>query len=475
MLERLVPSSNEQYKELLNRVVEGVEWVKSLKPPVLLVSHYDADGLCAATAMVKMFNLLKVPYHLKVVEQLTPKLISELMRMSYRSIVFLDLGSGYLDYIKPGREKKVLVIDHHLPQGDPSENVFEVNPHRFGVDGARDVSSSALSFLLYDGVSGGAEEDIHLALIGALGDRQDQGRRFRLVGINKLIADEGVKLGLVEEKIGLRLYGIHTRPLVRALSLTMDPPVPNLAGNEDACLSFLKRIGVNPIKGEELRKYSDLTLEERRVLATELVKMMISAGYPVNEAERIFGAMYYLRRESPLSPLSDAREYAYVVNACGRLDHHAVAIGLLMHIRGELLSRALSYIREYRRLLFKALKQASGGGVKVLEDEYLLVYDYKTSLPSKVTGSVASILSSSTKTRAKVLVVTASFSEDYVKVSARKTATRSRVNIGEILTRTAVKVGGTGGGHREAGGALIPSQSYNEFIESLKEVIKSEG
>ncbi len=476
MLDQLLSESKEdRLRKLLEGLRKAANALEDASAPVLVVTHYDADGLCAAAALTIALEKLSLPYQLRVEEQLTLETVKAVLAGDYGTVIFLDMGSGLIGALKPSSGTEVLVIDHHLPQGIARDGVLEVNPHRYGVDGSSEASASTLAFLVLTSICERADTYVHLALIGALGDRQDRGPRFALTGLNGALARLARRRGLVEEVIGLRLYGVHTRPLVRALALTMDPILPGLTGNEEACLSFLKTIGVKPAEGERLRRYSDLSLEERRTLATELVKLLVNSGYSVYEAERIFGVMYYLSSEPSESPLKDAREFSYVVNACGRLDRHDIGLLLLRGMRGEVLAKALSKVRAYRKLLFKALKAAEKGESVVLNDDLIIVLDYGTEIPPKAAGAVASILSSSLASGRSLLIVLAKLGEDKVKVSARRGTGSDKVNVGEIMASAAARVGGVGGGHAEAGGALIPSDRVNDFIEEVRKRVGAEG
>jgi len=464
-----------EQKQLVEKIRNTISLIEDSQPPFFLVSHYDADGLSAATSVLLLLERLKMPYHLTVVEQLTPEFLHDILSEKSGSVVFLDLGSGMLEYIKPNKNLQVFIIDHHLPQ-PPRENIVEINPHRYKVDGSLETSSSSLSFLLLAAADKKAVEKAHLALIGALGDRQDQGKRFSLVGINGAIAKIAEEKGVIEKKIGLRLFGAHTRPLVKALALTMDPPIPSLTGKEAACLKFLNIIGVNPVEKGVLRKYSDLSPEEKKVLATELLKLMIAHDYPVNEAERIFGTMYFYKNEPPQTPLRDLREFAYLVNACGRLDYHGTAIELLRGQRGRILARAFSHVKEYRALLSKALSLARDSQLKKEENGIYLYIDFEDKLPPKATGAVASLLSSILKTKAKILIISSKYNNQYVKMSFRKLGD-IELNLGEMIADAAKAVNCNGGGHNEAGGALIHKSYIEKFLAAFlrkTEKIKNE-
>jgi len=266
---------------LLNKISEAAELIlKAQRSKVLIVSHYDADGLAAASILTATFREAGCYTHVMIVEQLTARVIEEVHRLSsnYYLTIIADMGSNAPNDAQELED--LIVLDHHIP-GDKSLG-FEVNPHRLGIDGSREISAAGLAYLLARSIIG--EKAIQLAplaIVGALGDRQDAGRRFRLVGVNRVIVEEAIKYNLIRETIGLRIAGGLNRPLVRALAFTTDPFIPGITGDEGAALGFLKRIGIRVADNGKQRTIKELSREERRRLASELVKYLIGLGFPV--------------------------------------------------------------------------------------------------------------------------------------------------------------------------------------------------
>ena len=62
-----------------------------------------------------------------------------------------------------------------------------------------------------------------IAVVSALGDRQDQGERKSFTGKNFEIANTAKELGLVDIDLDLLLVGRETRPLADALAFTSQP------------------------------------------------------------------------------------------------------------------------------------------------------------------------------------------------------------------------------------------------------------
>jgi single-stranded-DNA-specific exonuclease len=104
-------------ESLKSRFRSFVEEVRREKDQVLIISHYDADGLSSFSLMAYFLKKNDVPFHATFVEQVYPETLAQLPFENYSCVVFLDLGSGYKNLIREriGDKHKVLVIDHHIP------------------------------------------------------------------------------------------------------------------------------------------------------------------------------------------------------------------------------------------------------------------------------------------------------------------------------------------------------------------------
>ncbi len=458
--------------ELLAYSQKFLEDLREHREPTLIVSHYDADGLSSASIFAWIFLQLDIPFHLVFVEQTYPDTLEDLPFKEYSYVVFLDLGSGYKELIKKfTSNKKVMIVDHHVPSGPERwDHLVEINPYIVGVDASTHTSSSTLSYSIALRVVRADENLIPVALAGALGDRLDVGEKSSLLGLNRAVLEEGKRRGVVGEAISLRLFGFRRRPLVEALASTIDPYIPGLSGNPTACIKFLESIGINPRNGDAARDTGSLSHAEIKHLASELIKYMISMGVNVKEAEKIFGYNYFSLREADSSPLKDLREYAYVLNALGRLDQYGTAISLNLGHRGKYIVRAEESIKEYRRLIAKQLSNImEQKSARALSGRATIVYFIEENMP-KLTGPVSSILANEfaqvlRSTGNKIVGVASPLEGEKVKVSFRRLD--ESVNLGSLLQKYAKELNFVGGGHPAAGGALLDEKILEELLKRI--------
>lgn len=453
---------------------EGVRFLRESiesRENILLVSHYDADGLSAASLFIHVLEEHDVFFHLVFVEQVYPEVLAEIPLKEYDRVVFLDLGSGYKEHLRNAlgsKSSSILIVDHHLPSGDSGPKFIEVNPYLVGIDASALSSASVVTYLLLRNLSSSVSGMVCTAIAGALGDRLDNGEKYSLTGLNAEVVEEAKSLGLVEESIGLRLFGPKHRPLVLALASTMDPYIPGISGSENAAYEFLRRIGIELRVNDELRTLGSLSKREEALLATELIKHMLLSGASVREAQKVVGYNYYSAKEPPDSILKDLREHAYLLNALGRMEQYSTGVALNLGYKGRFLARAEDTLRVYRRLLARFLSRVEAEWRELTREGRTAAVIFLEDLSPKLTGSLCSIIANAfaNKLKGKRFVgVAARYGEGKWKISFRRLS--DDVNLGEYLRALAAKIGGIGGGHPAAGGVLVEEKVVEKLLREL--------
>jgi RecJ-like exonuclease len=460
---------------LFNKIHSVVENIKKIpkEEKILIISHYDADGIASGSIILKsLFELGYFP-HIRIVNQLDHEVISEIKSLDYNYIVFSDMGSGQKTLIESIKEKNIFIIDHHQPESPELEN--EINPHYFGFDGGKDISSSGLAYLLAKEID---EKNVHLsqiAIVGALGDLQDKGEKNSLIGLNEKISQDAEKSGLLKKKLGLKLHGFESRPIIQCLANTIEPYLPGLTGNEGACLKFIKNLGIEPKKPDgSWKTVSDLSNEEIRLLVSGLIKYLISLGFSSKEAEKIIGTVYIFPNESKDSPLYDAREFSSSINACGRMNKYGLGISICLGDRDKALSELKQVLHEYRQKLSYYIDwlNSHNNSIKILS--HVQAVFGEDIIDEKMIGPLISMLYGSKPFSLDKPIIGFSKSKNFVKVSARATIelVNKGINLGLLIKEAAKKFNGIGGGHSIAAGAQIPIGKEEEFLEYLNKLIE---
>ena len=437
-------------------------------------SHLDADGIAAAGIMGKALWRLDARFCIRITQWINDELVEEVLSEKPQLIVFTDLGSGYIDLLKEKlSDFKIVILDHHQVSGEQAANFVHVNPHLLGIDGAKDVSGAGVTYFVAKAMNKENVDLSPIAVVGALGDLQDKYDQRMLGGLNEKIVEDAKTTGLLTVEKDLIFFGRETRPIHRTLASTTNPFIPGISGEEDKSLAFLVSLGIKPKFGDKWRALRDLSEEEKRKLCSALADYLVSKGLHF-EASNLIGHVYILNREEPWTPLRDAREFAVLLNATGRMDKPGLGVAICMGDRSSAFEEAEKVLEEYRRTINKYLGWIMEKPERIRELENIYVVCGEDVIKDKIVGAVSSILSMSLPNPEKPLIAYASLEEEGIaKFSARTTDTvvNKGVNLGEIMEVAAEKCLGKGGGHNIAAGAQVPIENVETFIKLVNELV----
>jgi RecJ-like exonuclease len=424
---------------------------------VKLVAHYDADGLCSAAIMMRALLREGVQFDLRVLKQLTEAEIAELDIGEDDFLVLADLGSGQVPALRGILDRThVLILDHHDPARKEHMNLMHVNPLLSGED---EISASMVCYMFAKALDLRNTDLIDLAVVGAIGDIMDE--KWELKGLGRRVLDEAVTLGKISMERGLRLYGRNSRPLHKSLEYATDAVIPGITGSESNAVQFLAELGIDLKDQGRFRKLKDLSLDEQQKLASAIIMERLKEG--LDDAEDVFGDVYSLvgRPED----LQDAREFATMLNACGRTGNYNVAVRLCL---GDLDAITASYdiMDSYKRMLADGMNFARDGHVS--QRAAFAVIDGTQKIPDTIIGTVSSLALNSGMVAPGMLVVGfADAGNGRLKVSARMPRDLS-FNLRDILVDAARAVKGEAGGHTYAAGALIDAAQKEAFIKAIE-------
>ncbi len=459
----------EHLERLLVEAKKACDAIKAYNGTLRVVSHYDADGITSAAIFLKALARAGKRFHLTFVKQLEEPVVRGLAVPEF--VVFLDLGSGQLEWIGKylSGAFKVVVIDHHQPQGIAGKNVIHVNPLLFGIE--ENVSGAGMCYLMARTLSPENRDLSELAIVGAIADSQQGGEReWGLQGLNREIMKDAQETGKIIVTKGLRIWGKRGRPLHKALEYCAEPAIPGVTGTESGAVQFLQELGI-PLKREngEWRTLSDLTEEEQKRLAGDIIKVRVQGGE--ENPDWIFGDVVELPDKGRLG---DANELATLINATGKRSKPFVGVSVCWNDQGAQ-EEAEKILDAYRREIGKAVRLLEGKSImaKRKSGYYALC---GTDISEDVLSNVISLLHKSAYTAWPVFGFAAA-REGKVKISARvsDSLVEKGVNLKEIVSTAAQQVGGEGGGHAGAAGGMIPAGSEEAFISLTENILSGLG
>lgn len=437
---------------------------------ILVVSHVDADGLTAAAIICTALARLNIDYKPLFFRQLDESALNEVADQGADLVIFTDLGSGMIQEILD-RNLSAIVADHHKPAACESPPLAHINPHLVGADGANQLSGSGSTFLLARALASGpgANDDLAaLAVVGAVGDLQDMAKG-QLIGLNRHILDIGSRAGVIDFSRDIKLFGRQTRPVYKMLEYSQDPYLPGLSGKEDACIAFLKEIGIR-LGGERWRRWIDLSQEEKASVVTAIIQKGLRCGVSNIRLERLIGEVYILLNEQEGTEPRDASEYSTLLNATARYGHACVGLEVCMGDRNKAFDEAHTLLGQHRQNLVNGLKLVAQRGITPLNS--IQYFDAGDAILDTIIGIVAG-MSFQMADRSRPILAFARNEEGDLKVSARGTQdlVRSGLDLAYALSLSARAVGGVGGGHNVAAGATIPIQAKHEFLEKMDSIV----
>jgi len=466
--------------EFLEQVEKAAEFIRESNPErVRIVSHLDADGITSAAILIKVMNRLNKLYNISIVQTITPELLDLINSDCSDFVVFSDLGSGCVSSIeKKIKEKSVIILDHHIPEDSSNEKqakrIISVNPHPFGIDGNSEISGSGVSYLFANAISRKNKDLAHVAVIGAIGDMQEN---FGFSGINKRILKHALESKKLEERKGIRLFGSNSRHLHKLLEYSTDPYIPGVTGSESNAIQLLKRVGIDPKKGSNgWKKLFDLNEEETKVLASAIIMLRTKGGEA--NPESIIGPLYEITDESSGSPLKDAREFATLLNACGRLGLSSYGIGACLN-EAKLKKKAIETLNSYRKEIIKGLKwvkKSSEDKQHIIKGENYMIINAQENIMPTMIGTIASILAKSNEIPDNTFIMSLAHLPENgkIKCSLRYCGSND-VDLKEVIDNIVSRVEGESGGHKNAAGAFFSIEKEKPFLEAAMSTLSRFG
>jgi len=437
-------------KEFAEKFLEKTE-----KKDILVISHFDTDGITSAAIFGKCLKKLDKNFSFKIVKSLDEQTINELPKT--KVLVFLDLGSGSLEDISKIKNE-VFIIDHHEIQKNFNypENMNIINPHL--IENCELISGSCVSYLVSKELAKRDTESANLAIVGMVGDMMERDIN-RLV--NEILKDAGATI-----KKGLLLYP-STRPLNKALEYCSNPYIPGITGNSFGACDLLREAGIEFTK-KGYKSLIELEEDEMQKLVTAL-----ALRFPNQDAiSGLIGNLFLIKF---FNKIEDARELSALINACSRMGSSETALLFCMGNKNAKEQAEKIYIK-YKQSIINALNQINSN--PKIEGKQYVIMNAQDRIQDTIIGTIASILSMSSIYEEGKIIITMAYNQDKIKVSSRisgrRNVTEGGRNLKDMMDSITELIGGESGGHRFAAGCVISKDKEEAFIELIKKKLDIE-
>lgn len=449
------------------------------KKSVHVYSHLDTDGLTSATILAQLLQRASIGFQITILRQLEASYIAEIaqeIKQFNRFIIFSDFGTGQLDLLTQQLPSDCfLILDHHKPEfPDIPHAVNHINPYYYDIRGEDEISAAGVVYLFAKTFSPKNIDLSHLAIIGAMGDMQNNGNQRTFHSINKIILQEAIDSGKISTELNVAIS--RSSPIDRSLCNTLSEKIPGISGELNHVQEFLRRQHI-PFMDDlgGARTLQDLSEMEIRKLNSGLIQYAImECGWSSEKAKKNYTTFYLLKDYNQNhNSVSNGREMSRLLNSCGRSGHPSLGIALLLGDR-EALTEALKILRDFKLKIRNAVQNAK---VNIRELEHIYTV-YESSVDERIIGTICSILIHSELEPSKPLFAFSDSDNHQLKISARADSSlvKKGLDLGLILREICknMEISEPGGGHPPAAGAKIPANRLKTFIDHANEMVKEQ-
>ena len=477
--------------------------IKSMDSPINIYTHLDADGLSSGAILGKALYREKIPFQITVLRQLEKEeitKISEKVEKYKNFLIFSDFGSGqYSELHKKLIQEKnfdsFLILDHHIPQnisnkeeikkiGEIHEKTlnWHINPYFYEIDGSIEISGAGLCYYFAKCLNQENMDLSPIAIIGAIGDIQNQGENKSFLGLNTLILEDACNLGLIEVVNDLNFPSL--KPLNEAIAYSTDFNLPGLSKDANRSLIFLKTQGILMENSEgRVKTLNELNQDEKQKISSAIIEYAsIKLDLePKKIIKKLIANRYLLKKESINSELHDAKDFSNLLNACGRTHNSSLGIAIAMGDRKEIYQQSKKIQNDYRKSLGESLSWIQDNE-KIQQKDSIQYFFGEDKIPESIIGTISSMLifgniKGIDKSK-PIFGLAKRIDEEVYKVSGRahEKIVNQGVNLSEAIKdackQTNLDV--LGGGHPPAAGTKIPFDKIELFLENCNIVIRNQ-
>jgi RecJ-like exonuclease len=442
---------------------------------IFVVTHIDCDGITSGSIITKALIRAGAKCTVRTFPEINKNVIANLQKDVRDFHVITDLGGGFAKDLDEKLGDNWFVLDHHQIPKEEFENDRVINAWKYGIDGGTQISAGGMAFLAAKTLDNRNSDLAAIAVVSALGDRQDQGEKKSFIGPNAEIVSIAKNSGQLNIDLDLLLAGRETRPLPDALAFTSQPFIEGLTWNRGTCFSLLSSAKIMLKEGARWRVPAELTEEEKRTVIEAITKY--TTGKNATEImSELIGYTYTFPKEDKRSFLRDCREFSTMLNSCGRIQRAGVGIAICMGDRTKMLQEGEKILLGYRKMIRDYMNVLSTERWRISDSEKYMMVNGDGLIPETMSGTISSLLAGSPKNVGKIVILRTNGEEGTVKFSSRKSmGCKSKVNLSALMREGAEKFDGVGGGHDMAAGARIAKDKLDGFLDYLEANVSVQG
>ena len=412
---------------------------------VRVLAHFDGDGGSAAIILTTALRRVGIKFHLGFIKSLDGESFRQrIQEFSDIYTIVVDAGSDQAKFIE--EYDNVCILDHHFFQ----ENSFKglnINARQFGIDGTRGACGATMAFVMALAMNEKNSDLLPFLVSGIIADKQDIGG---YTGLNQVIMEHYAK-----DLKTIRTLNFEGHNLTDGITYSTDPFFMDLSGKPDNVRKVLENLGISPDKS-----IFDITEDEKRILAEFL-------SFKLLEQNSGSEAIKYLENDMiKFDQLGfTSKEISTLVDGNAKVGMNSVPVIFFLGDK----SQREEMVNNWR--IFKTkLIEYTYRAFKEIYEEPNVRYFYAPE--SEMAGAISGIMMLYLLKQDKPLIGFNVGNND-TKVSGRgsRRQVQKGLNLSIVMRESAKEVGGSGGGHDIAAGAVIPRGKEKQFVETANRLI----
>jgi len=469
--------SDKEIYQALKAFCDKIEYMVENEKEISIISHLDADGIASGSIISSALVRLGAKCAIRTVSDMTLNVLEQMRYENHDFYIITDLGGGMANEFNQALDNRWAIIDHHqIPEHEISidDNNQILNAWKYGIDGGKEISAGGMAYMVATTLDRKNKNLSPIAIVSALADRQDQGEKKSLFGLNSEIVKTAQSLRLISMDLDLMFTGRETRPIHEALAYTAFPYIEGLTWATESCYAVIKNAGIKMSNNGRWRVLSEISQDEKNIILNAIAEYVVnsSKNKEVNIIDNLIGYTYTLINEDQRSLLRDAREFSTMLNACGRIRKAGVGIGICMGDRNDLLNEGEKIVTKYRTTLRNYISSIFVEKWRMIDNGKSIFINGEGLLAEDMLGAISSLLSGSPTLGGRLVFVRTLTNDGFYKFSSRKSlGSTSKSDLGLIMRYCSESVGGSGGGHSSAAGCRIPSVRLEEFLSAVRNAI----
>jgi single-stranded-DNA-specific exonuclease len=441
-------------KNLEKLCKKAAELIKSFPKDtrIRVISHYDADGISAATIICKAVYREGYNFHATLMRNPFDKGLERISKEENKIIIFCDMGSGQIESIEKINSKSIIIDHHQVIKEKTSDNVIQINANLNDINGNYEACGATLTYSVAEALNHNNSDLISLALVGATGDKQYIGG-FK--GYNKKLIEDALEKGLITEKKSIKFSG---ETISESLYYAIDPYFSGLSGNKEKIDELIKKIG---IKSD---KISDLKDETLKKLNSYLMLTLIKKGCEKNILETLIRNRF-TSKDIPY----EFEQFADLLDSCGKGGNRGIGLSTALGDKKSL-EKAVKLEKKFKENILEEVLRLESEGFHELKN-YRYFYSNNSSTGGVICGIATNFMLDDKK---PLISIVKNKDEIHVSCRGNQHLVNIGLDLGSAMKQAAKKLGGHGGGHAIASGATLALEQEEEFLKLVDDIINKQ-